>query len=530
MGYAVSVPPCPLSPRALLGLALALGACDPRDPAGPAEQRVIIGRGRDALTLDPARVTDSESTEVCEQIYEHLVRFRLTDTGATGDVEPELAERWEQSGDGKTWTFFLRKGVRFHDGSPMDAESVVFSFERQRDRAHPGHRGDYKYWETSFKNIQRVEKVDPHTVRITIEIAHAPFLSNLAMTPVAIVSPSRTLSTDGLERNPSGTGPFRFVRWTKDGIVLRRNAAYWGNAPRIETLVYRSIPDPRQRLVALESEAIDVAYSISPGDMPYVRLHPELVPLLVEPFNVAYLAMQTKHPPFDDARVRRAVNHAVNKLPIVRLLYQQLAVPALGPLPERMLGYEPNVRRYAYDPQRARSLLAEAGYDQRLRPKLYVMREERPYLPHPERVAEVIQKNLAEVGMKVDIVVNSFATHLDVTDRGEHDLALRGWTSDNADPDNILILLDRDNARPGGQNAAYYTDPFVHGQLEWARLSFDKERRAELYRSALRRIAEDAPWVPLAHARVPIATRRDVRGLRHAPSGVLYYRDVFRTR
>jgi peptide/nickel transport system substrate-binding protein len=506
------------------------GGCSQSTPH--AEVTIIVGRGRDAVNLDPARVTDSESQEICEQVYDHLVRFRLTGGDPSGgDIEPALATSWQQSPDGKVWTFHLRKGVEFHDGTQFDADAVVFSFERQRDPRHPAHHKDFKYWENTFRNIERVEKVDRYTVRFTIERPYAPFLANLAMAPVSIVSPVHAVSGEGLVRHPIGTGPFKFVRWSSDGVVLRANPSYWGGRPRIDTLVYRTIPDPRQRLVALEGEAIHVAYGISPGDLPYVRLHPDLELHEAAPYNVAYIAMNTEPLPFDDVRVRRAVNHAVNKQPIVRLLYQGLGTPAIGALPQNMWGFEPNARQYPYDPQKARALLAEAGYDATRRPRFYVMREDRPYLPQPERVAEIVRKNLHEIGMEVEIVTNTFARHLEVTGAGAHDLAMRGWTSDNADPDNMLyFLLASENAHPGGQNVAFYRKAFVQGQLVWARESSDKSRREEYYRAAQRMIAEDAPWVPLAHARIPVAARRDLRGFRVAPSGSIYYLQAHRVR
>lgn len=513
-------------------LALLLVACGPTGRAS-SEVSLIVGRGRDAINLDPARVTDAESQEVCEQVYDHLVRFRLGSSGTDPvDVEPALAVRWEQSPDGKVWTFHLRQGVRFHDGTPFDADAVVFSFERQRDPKHPAHHPDFKYWENTFRNIQSVEKVDASTVRITIDRAYAPFLANLAMAPVSIVSPAQaTAPGGGLARHPVGTGPFRFVRWTPEGLVLRANPSYWDGPPRVDTLVYRTIPDPRQRLVALEGEAIHVAYSLSPGDLPFVRLHPDLELHEAEPYNVAYIAINTERPPFTDVRIRRAVNHAINKIPIVRLLYQGLGTPAIGAVPPSMWAYESDLKQFTYDPPRARALLAEARYDRSLRPKLYVMREDRPYLPQPERLAEIVQRNLADVGMELEIVRNTFEKHLEVTGEGAHDLALRGWTSDNGDPDNMLyFLLDRDNAHPGGQNVAFYRSPFVHGQLVWARESPDKARRTDLYRAAQRAIAEDAPWVPLAHARIPVAARREIRGFRVAPSGSIYYYAAHRIR
>src|SRR5688572_527521 len=168
----------------LLVLLLIAAGCAPEKPR--VDKTVLVGRASDVIGLDPARITDSDSAEVTEQIFDHLVRYRASST----DIEPALALKWEVSDDGRVWTFHLRPNVFFHDGSAFGADAVVFSFDRQRDPHHPFHQPDFTYWENTFRNIQAVEKIDELTVRITIERPYAPFLANLAMFPVSIVSPT----------------------------------------------------------------------------------------------------------------------------------------------------------------------------------------------------------------------------------------------------------------------------------------------------------------------------------------------------
>jgi peptide/nickel transport system substrate-binding protein len=510
--------------RALLALSILVPACGP-NPGGDA-QTLTVGRAGDSINLDPARITDTESAEVCEQIYEHLVRYR---PGST-EVEPALATSWEVADAGRAWTFHLRRGVRFHDGTPLDADAVVFSFDRQRDLAHPYHEPDFVYWENTFRNMQRIEKLDDLTVRILIDRPYAPFLANLAMFPASIVSPHavRRYGHD-FGRHPTGTGPYRFVEWVPgERIALEPNPEYWdGGPPRIARLVFRAIPGERERLVALESGAVDVAYELAPKDIGFVRLHPDLRLSRVAANTVAFVAMNTQHPPFDDVRVRRAVNHAINKNLLVKLLYQSEAIPALGPLPPTMWGYDPALPQYPYDPERARQLLREAGVStSKKRPRFFVMSAPRPYIPAPEQVARVIARNLHGVGLDVELTVLPLDRHLEATAAGEHDLCIRGWTGDNGDPDNFLYtLLDRDAARaPRGNNVAFYQNAEVHGLLTWAQESSDRAEREQLYRKAQRIIANDAPWVPLAHAEVLVASRAAVRGLALHPTGIVYYR------
>ena len=244
--------------------------------------------------------------------------------------------------------------------------------------------------------------------------------------------------------------------------------------------------------------------------------------------NVAFLAMNTQRPPFDDVRVRRAVNHAVNKHLVVKLAYQGLGTPANGPIPPSMWSYNPRIQRYDYDPGKARQLLNDAGWRPTVHPRLFVMSTPRPYLPAPVLVARIIARNLADVGMPVDLVVRPFAEHLRATQMGEHDLCLSGWAADNGDPDNFLyLLLDRDNARRGAaRNQAMFSNESLHILLTRARAEMSRRMRDRLYRRAQEIVADEAPWVPLAHTDVVVAARRSVRNLQIHQSQVIYYRRV----
>jgi len=498
------------------------GGCERLPPAG--EQALLVGRPSDAIALDPARINDSESVEVCEQIFETLVR-----TGPRGDIEPALATSWDVSPDGTAWTFHLRPGVRFHDGTELDAAAVVFSFERQRDPSHPYHAPDFAY-EPLWRNVVGIAALDRRTVRITIERAYAPFLADLSTFAAAIVSPAAVRRFgDEFRFHPVGTGPFRFVEWSRgERITLAANERWWGGAPTLRHLVFVTVSDPRQRLVALEGGAIDVAESLAPQDLQFIALHPELATEQVAGNNVGYLAMNVTHPPFDDVRVRLAVALAIQKAPIVKLVYQGLAVPASGPLAPSTWGrIALPVERY--DPERARALLVEAGFRGgvrgRTRPKLYVTSTPRPYMPAPERVGRMIQQDLHDVGMDVDLVVQKLDDHLRATSNGEHDLCLLGWSGDNSDPDNFLYnLFHSDNAERGtARNLSFFRDGQLDGILQWAQESLARDRREQYYGEAQRILADKVPWVPIAHAEIVVARRRSVRGLSLEPSSVLRF-------
>jgi peptide/nickel transport system substrate-binding protein len=521
---------------------LVLPGCDALDLLGarparveaPKSSTLIVGKPGDAIGLDPARISDDESVEVCEQIFEHLVRYAPDST----EVQPQLAQSWDVDALGVLWTFHLRPGVRFHDGTPLDAAAVVFSFDRQRDPFHPQHEADFAYWNDQYSYIERVEALDPLTVRIRIERPYAPFLSSLAMFPAAIVSPTAVKKWGrDFATHPIGTGPFKLADWSpRDRIVIERNDDYWGPRPRVARIVFRDIPDARQRLVALEGGAVDVAYAILPEELQYVKLHPDLRLLQTAVANVAYLAMNTTKPPFDDVEVRHAVNHAVNKVPIVKLVYQGLAVPASGPLPPHLFAYKQDIATYDYDPGRARAILAakidEGKLDPKRRFKLYVPSTPRSYLPDPEQIARVIQRNLEDVGLHTDLVVNDLAAHDAAIRAGKHDLCLFGWTADNGDPDNFLkVLLDHDDTRLGPeQDDAFYRNAELHGLLTYAEETFDREERKRLYDTAQTIIARDAPWVPLAHSELTVAARNEVQDLGLHPTATVYYNRVWLNR
>jgi len=504
-----------------------LGLAPDRTSAARSRHTLVVGRPNDAISLDPARPTDNESAEVIAQVYETLVRYQP----GLAEVQPGLAVAWTTDESGTEWTFALREGVRFHDGTPLDAAAVVFSFERQRDPAHPYHTGRFNYWENAFKNILSVDATGPMTVRFRIANRYAPFLANMTMFPVSIVSPAAVAQWgDEFPDHPIGTGPYQLERWDHgDRVVLRRFPDYWGPRPGIDRLVFEVIPDARQRLIDIESGALDLAVAILPEELQFVDLHPGLTLYRPPTNNVTYLAMNCDHPPFDDVRVRRAVNLAINKTPIVRLAYQGLAVVADGPLPPTQWGHvdSPEMSRYA--PGEARTLLAVVAAEGKFDPDrvytLYAPATPRPYLPNPDRVARIIRANLEAVGVHTTVVAQPFELHLADTEAGKHDLALAGWVGDNGDPDNYLYLMfDKNNTVPGlARNIAFYRDDEVSELLRQAQRVEDRRAREALYGQVQRRLAADAPWVPLAHSQVAIAAREDVVGVVVNTSGHVVY-------
>ena len=451
----------------LLALSAVLAGCGSSGDSGGSqgEKTLIYGRGADSKSLDPIQVTDGESLKVTKNIYDTLVDYDDDNT----EVVPGLAERWESSKDGKTWTFYLRKGVKFHDGTDFNAEAVVYNFERWMDKDHPDHKGGefpyYGYMFGGYKGdkghvIKSVTAVDEYTVKFELNYPQAPFLNNLAMPPFGIASPTAVKKDpEGFGQKPVGTGPFKLDSWKKnDTITLVKNEEYWQEGlPKLDKLIYRSIPENAARFSALQAGDIDIMDGLNPSDVKLVKQNQNLQIFERPGMNVAYLAFNTEKKPFNDPKVRQALNHAVNKEGIIKSFYADLAKPAKNPMPDVLWGYNDQIKDYEFDLDKAKKLLKEAGYADGFKVDFWAPTDPRPYMPDGKKIAEFIQADLAKIGVKAEIVSYDWQTYLDRTGKGEHSMALLGWIGDNGDPDNFLyVLLDKDNAKgPDAGNIAF---------------------------------------------------------------------------
>jgi len=486
---------------------------------------LVFGRGGDSVKLDPINVTDGESLRVTHQIFDTLVKYKEINT----EVVPNLATSWTVSRDQKVWTFRLRKGVKFHDGTPFNAEAVKFNFDRWRDEKNPYHfGGEFEYWGYMFGGfpgiVKSVDVVDEYTIKITLEKPCAPFLSNLAMTCFAIASPTAIKKyKEDFFKNPVGTGAFKFVSWTKgDRIVLEANKEYWAGTPYLDRIIFRSIPDNSARFMELEAGTIDIMDGVNPEDVERAKQNPNLQVILRPSLNVGYLAMNMDKKPFDNLKVRLAINYAIDKKALVEAFFGKgLAIVAKNPIPPSLWGYNDKIEDYPYDPQKAKQLLAEAGYPNGFKTTLWAMPVPRPYNPQPRKLAEAVQSYLKAVGIDAEIVTYDWGTYLQKTENGEHDMAFLGWTGDNGDPDNFFyVLLDKDNAVKGSAgNIAFYRSDELHEILIKAQTISDKKERAKLYEKACEIVHRDAPWVIIAHTTPPVVAKKTVHNYIPHPTG-----------
>ncbi len=489
----------------------------------------IFGRGGDSVGLDPALEEDGESFKVCDNIYDTLIQYK---DGST-EIEPGLATSWESSENGLTWTFHLRKGVTFHDGTPFNAEAVLFSLNRQHEKTHPFHDvgGSYVYWIATglAEIVDKITAVDEFTVQIHLKTAYAPFIYTIAITSFSIVSPTAVKKLgDEYSNSPVGTGPFKFVQWDRgDKIVLAANENYWGGRPKLDRVIFRSIPDNAVRLIELQRGGLHAMEFPNPDDLRQIQ-DDDTLELLSQPgTNIGYLAMNMDKPPLDNLKVRLAINHAINKSEIIKHLYQGLGIPAKNPIPPTMWSYDDTIEDFAYNPKLAKQLLAEAGYPNGFETTLWALPVPRPYIPDGRALAEVLQSELRNVGIETKIATYDWGTYLEKTKNGEHDMAMLGWSADLGDPDNFFyFLLSKSSAEKPAGNIAFYRSDAMQDVLEQARAISDKEKRISLYKEAQQIFHKDVPWVPLAHAKQILVVNKKVKNLKLHPLNWKYFRNV----
>ena len=530
----------------VLSFVLILSGCSGNnDSAAPAASesggesagggKLIVGRGGDSAALDPSIVTDGESLKIAQQVFDPLLAYK----SGTTEVEPALAESWTISDDGLTYTFKLRKGVKFHDGTDFNADAVVFNFNRWNDpKSEFKFEGDsFDYYDSMFgpeeaRVIKSVKAVDESTVEFQLNNPQAPFLQNLAMPPFSIASPTAIeKEKENFKSNPVGTGPFVFKEWKRsDSITLDKNPNYWQQGlPKVDQVIVRAIPDNTARFNALQNGEIDLMEDLSPDDLATLESNPDLQKFNRPPFNVAYLGFNTAKKPFDNPKVRVALNYAVDKKGIIDAFFAGQAEAAVNPIPPTLWGYNKSVEDYPFDLAKAKQLLADAGYPNGIDQELtfYAMPVSRPYMPDGRKVAEVIQASFAQIGVKVSIQSPEWATYLDDLSKGEKDdLFIIGWTGDNGDPDNFFYpLLDKDSI--GGNNYSQYVSEPLHKVLVQAQQETDQDARAKLYEQAQVIVKKDAPWVPLVHSTPLLAATSKLKGYTPSPTGSEPYADIY---
>lgn len=476
------------------------------------------------------------------QIYDRLLDY----DAQRQQFVPALARGWQALDNGTRYRFNLRNDVAFHHTEwfaptrAFNADDVVFSFNRWLNPQHPYHPvngGRYPFFRSSglIRLISAIERVDEHTVDIVLNQPDSSFLANLATDFAVILSAEygqqllRDSQPELIDRFPVGTGPFQFERFRKDFIIrYQRHENYWREAPEIKRLVYVITPNANKRMLKLLTGECDVIPYPLVNELSKLNQGADIeVGSAVSP-NVSFWAFNTQRPPFDNVLVRRALAHAINRPAIVQTIYDGNARLATGMLPETSWAYSDVAQTYPYDPARARELLAQAGYPNGFTMSIWAMPVQRAYNPNAQRMAELMQADLARVGIQATIVSYEWNTFRQRLVEGEHDSVLIGWVADNADPDNFFRPVLSCAAARSGNNRAMWCNPEFDELLVQAISESDIDQRKHLYQFIEDMVMQQAPLVPIANSLRYQAHRSNIKGIELPPYGGINFRYVQR--
>ena len=482
----------------------------------PHEKKILtIGRPNYSISLDPATVIDIESFRVTVNIYENLVCYDKNGIS----IKPCLAENWSVSEDGLVWEFRIKKNVSFHDGTPLDADAVVFNFNRWMDSHNPYHSGQFTYWNMNFEGfpgiVESVQALSSDTVQIKLNKPYAPFLSTLAMPSFSIASPDAIIKyNEDLKYKPIGTGPFVFKSWEKNGnIILDCNYKYWGDIPKINKVVFKTIPNSNERMRQLKSGEILIVDDLNSNEISKLQDNQDIVLLRRTFFNIGYLAMNMNDPNLKIRFVRRAIAYLIDQKKMLEVAFDDSAKIASTFIPPVLWGYNETIEPTSYDVEYAKFLLDNIGLSNGFKVRLLVMDEPRNYFPKPLELAEFVKESLAAANIEVEIDIRPWEEVVKAGQNGDYDMILAGWNGDVADPDNFLYtFFSSENSKKGiVSNYSFYNNAQVDSLLTLARQATDKSFRILLYREIQKIIYTDAPAIPLVHTIPTIGINKSVK-------------------
>lgn len=479
------------------------------------EQIITYAQGADPRGLDPALIDDGESSKPICQMYEGLLKYGDNNT----EVEPCLAESWEVSEDGLTYTFKLRQGVKFHDGTDFNAEAVKYNVDRQT----VNKTEDMLYADFVFGDVAACNVIDDYTVEIVLNKVSTPFLNNLAMSLGApMVSPTACeANNNNLNEAPCGTGPYKFVRWDKnEAVVMERNEDYWGEKGVAKQIVFKTITDNSARVVALTNGEVDIIDGIDANVVDQVTSAGALLNM-AEGMNINYLAYNTQR--ITDPEVRKALSQAVNVPELVASLYRGYASEATSILPTFMPGYSADVKQVSYDPEAAAQTLADKGVTEL---HMLAYTNPRPYnTATGQTLAEALQGYYEKVGVTCTIDSYDWTTYKEKVGTGDYDVCLYGWIGDNGDPDNFMNLLASEDIE---MNVAQYHDEEFNTMLAEAASTPNGDERNAIYAQMEQKLADECVWLPISHQENLSAYLSNVHNYIAHPTGNVFLSQTYK--
>ena len=507
--------------------------------AGSAKTLVYCSEGSPE-NFTPAINTTGTSFDAARPVYNRLTEFKR----GTTEVVPGLAESWDIADGGKTITFHLRKGVKFHalkDFKPtraFDADDVLWSIDRQWKPDHPYSKisgGKYDYFNDMDMPslLDSVTKTDDHTIVMKLKEPNVAILANLAMDFMAIGSKEyadfllKKGTPEQFDQAPVGTGPFSFVAYQKDSVIrYKANKDFYGEKPLVDDLVFAITPDATARYAKLKAGECHVNAYPRPADLDEMKKDPALEVISAPGLNIAFWAFNVNKPPLDKKAVRQALSMAIDRDAIVKDVYLGAGEKAKTLIPRTMWSYDDEIADYPYDPAKAKAMLAAAGVQTPLEIDLWYQPVQRPYNPNGKRIGEMMQADLAKVGVNAKLVTYDWGEYRKRAQAGEDMTAQLGWTGDNGDPDNFFFLDGCTDGKPAGNNIPKWCNAEFNDLLVKARVIPDQAERAKLYRRMQEIEHEEAPELLLAHSIVSEAMRANVTGYKQSPLGTHAFEGV----
>ncbi len=483
-------------------------------------------------------VTTNASADV---VFNTLVDY----DEAAKKVVPSLAEKWEVSSDGLTYTFHLRPNVAFQTtdyfkpSRPMNADDVVFTFDRMLDDSNPWHKvagpNGFPHAQSMglVKLVKAIKKVDDRTVQFDLNEPNATFLAMLTMGFASIYSAEyaddllKAGKQTELNAKPIGTGPFVLKSYTKDAVIrYDANPSYWGPKPKVERLIYAITPDPAVRMQKVKANECQIALSPKPSDVAAAKDDKALSVVQTPAFMTAFVALNTQHKPLDDERVRQAINMAFDRATYLKVVFDNTAAPATNPYPTNTWSYDKAISAYPYDVAKAKALLAQAGYPNGFSTTIWVRPQGSVLNPKPKAGAELLQADLAKIGVKAEVKIIEWGELIKEAKQGQHDMLFMGWAGDNGDPDNYLTPLFSCNGVKSGINFARYCDQKLDKLIADGRATADQADRSKDYEAAQKIIHDQALWIPLGYPTASAITRKAVTGYKVSAFGRQHFGSV----
>src|SRR5450830_1756393 len=486
-----------------------------------AAKDVVVAVQSNFTTTDPYDANDTLSQAVAKSFYQGLYGFYK-------DLKmvPVLADSHTVSKDGLVYTFKLKSDIKFHDGTPFNAEAVKVNFDRVTNPENKLKRY------TLYKNIAKTEAVDANTVRVTLKEPFSPFINTLAHPSGVIISPAALAKygSKGIAQNPVGTGPFKFVEWkSTDYLKVAKWEGYWKKGyPKVDSITWRPVVDNNTRAAMMQTNEAHFAFPMPPEAVETISKKPSLEVTSAPSIIHRYISMNTQQKPFDNPKVREAINYAINKDALVKVAFSGYAIPAQGVLPQGV-EFATKLGPWPYNPAKARELLKEAGYPNGFESTLWSAYN----YTTAQKVIQFVQQQLAQVGIKVQVQALEAGQRVERVESAQDPATAPvrmyyvGWSSSTGEADWAMRpLLASESLPPKMFNTAYYKNPEVDADIAKALVTTSTAEKARLYGDAQQRIWKDAPWAFLVTERLLSVRARNLTGFYVIPDGSFNFDEV----